>query len=175
MSNGLMDLKQVLEREFARDQIKERKGNFGKTLSYVETHNVIDRLNEAFQYKWSWRILEQELKGRQITVKGRLTVKIDDDIIIKEAFGSAEIELHKGTNVPVNPLGDDFKAADADAKKKAASLLGIGLHLYRGTAPAQAQQKQPQKQQEKPKNIIDVSKYTEFARNLNKKKYATAE
>jgi len=170
--NGIMDLKAVLDRAFLPEQIKQRKGNFGNMLSYVETHSVIDRLNEAFGYKWSWEILGQELKGRQITVKGRLTVKIDGETIVKEAFGSAEIELHKGTKIPVNPLGDDFKAADSDAKKKAASLLGIGLHLYRGKAvPAQ---KQPQMQQDRPKNVIDVSKYQDFAKNFNKK-YATAE
>lgn len=169
--NGLMPLKEILEREFPKEQIKQKKSKSGKSLSYIQAWNVIDRLNEAFGYKWNWEIVSHEVRDRQIICIGRLTVKIDGETIIKEAFGSKEIETLKADkNIAVNELGDDLKAACSDALKKAASLFGIGLHLYRGTLPAQTQ---PQNRQ--PKNVIDVSKYYDYAKTLNNKKYAMAE
>jgi hypothetical protein len=37
----------LLEKPFERDEIKQREGNFGKTLDYVEGHSIIQRLNDG--------------------------------------------------------------------------------------------------------------------------------
>ena len=50
--------RELLEKPFAPDLIKQRDGNFGKTLDYVEGHAVIQRLNDAFDAKWSFEILQ---------------------------------------------------------------------------------------------------------------------
>ena len=37
----------ILEAPFAPEQIKQREGNFGKMLDYIEGHAVIQRLNDS--------------------------------------------------------------------------------------------------------------------------------
>ncbi len=117
------ELEKILTRDFPPEQIKQRPGRGGKTLNYIETYNVIKRLNEAFSYQWNWQILNTITGTEYICCHGKLIVKIEDEIIIKEAFGSKNIQKNSF-------LGDDYKAAASDALKKAASLLGIGVYLY---------------------------------------------
>ena len=40
--------REILEKPFDQNQIKQREGNFGRTLDYVEGHSIIQRLNDAF-------------------------------------------------------------------------------------------------------------------------------
>lgn len=116
--------REVLEREFPPDKIKQRKGPGGKTLDYVETHEVISRLNEAFDYRWTFEIVDHRIEESEVIVLGRLEVEDDGAVITKMQFGSNL--LKKGMST-----GDALKAAASDAIKKCATLLGIGLHLYR--------------------------------------------
>jgi recombination DNA repair RAD52 pathway protein len=44
--------RELLEKPFGKEQIKQRKGNFGDMIDYVETHSVIQRLNDAFEGQW---------------------------------------------------------------------------------------------------------------------------
>ena len=55
--------RELLEKPFAPEQIKQRDGNFGRTLDYVEGHAVIQRLNEAFYAQFSKQVRHDELPG----------------------------------------------------------------------------------------------------------------
>jgi len=117
--------RELLEKPFEKEQIKQRKGNFGDTIDYVEAHAVIQRLNDAFEGQWSFEVLTQENNGSQVMVLGKLTA----DGVSKTQFGCSSITTNSKTGEIVS-LGDDWKAATSDALKKSASLFGIGLHLY---------------------------------------------
>ena len=62
--------RELLEKPFEKEQIKQRKGNFGDTIDYVEAHAVIQRLNDAFEGQWSFEVLTQENNGSQVMVLG---------------------------------------------------------------------------------------------------------
>lgn len=139
--------KDVIVRPIPDQLIKQRPGGGGKSLSYLSGNTVVDLLNEAFGYLWSWEQTEQWVQksepkfnpkydkepvpqGPVAHVKGRLTVHIpqeDGSIlnITKTGYGSKAI---MGTQMDQESI---FKAAGTDALKKAASLFGIGLELYR--------------------------------------------
>jgi len=117
--------RQILEQPFDPKFIKKRKGNYGNMLDYIETHVVINRLNEAFDGEWSFEISEYTQLGDEVVVLGRLTA----DGVVKQQFGSSHITKAKGSDVPMC-MGDDLKAAGSDALKKTATLMGVGLHLY---------------------------------------------
>ncbi|MEQ8225002.1 MAG: Rad52/Rad22 family DNA repair protein [Candidatus Eremiobacterota bacterium] len=117
-------LQELLLKEFPKDQIKYRPGRSGKQITYVEIYSVIDRLNEAFNCKWCWELKSYDITDKQIYCLGRLTVRIDDELVIKETFGGKY-------NLNNSNVGDDLKAASSDALKKAASLLGIGLYFHK--------------------------------------------
>ena len=121
-------VRQILEQPFEEHQIKYRPGSFGQTLAYIEGHEVIKRLNQAFQGKWSFEIIAHEIKDTEVLVVGKLICP--DAGIIKMAFGGSKVTTNNETGEIVS-IVDDLKAAATDSLKKAASLLGVGLHLYR--------------------------------------------
>jgi hypothetical protein len=123
--------KDILTRPFAADKIKQRPGQHGKTLSYVDVAAVIERLNEAFDHRWDFEVVSHEVRDTEVVVLGKITA----DGVTKSAFGGSAITLDKEGEVV--SLADDLKAAGSDALKKAASLLGVGLEMYGGQSAEQ--------------------------------------
>lgn len=137
--------KEVITRPIPETLIKIKPGKGAN--SYISGQTVIDHLNEAFGYLWSYETVEQWVQqsidkfnpkydkepvpqGPVAHVKGRLTVLIPQPDgtmfpLIKEQYGSKAIMGGQSDQESV------FKAAGTDAMKKCASLLGIGLELYR--------------------------------------------
>lgn len=129
------EMQSTLQALFTPADIKQREGSFGKTLDYLETSTVIQRLNEALAGDWSFHVVEHEVREdlSEVIVLGRL----DAAGISKMQFGSAQIKRHRNSGEAIN-LGDDIKAAATDALKKTATLLGVGLQLYRSDEPRPA-------------------------------------
>ena len=118
---------ELIEKEFDRSLIKSRKGRSGNTLSYVETSEYIKRLNEVFDYNWSFEIVDEKIENGFVIVRGKLTA----EGVTKMQYGTSQITVGKGSGEVV-AIGDDMKSAGSDCLKKSASLFGIGLHLYNG-------------------------------------------
>ncbi len=134
----------LLEKPFEPNQIKQRQGNFGHILDYVEGHVVTSRLNDAFDGNWTFEIVKYRIikDPGEVLVLGKLTA----EGVTKMAFGSKEIERSKDTKAIIS-LGDDLKAASTDALKKAASLLGVGLYLYSDQRPnGKTEERRPETQ-----------------------------
>ena len=139
--------KEVIARTLPDQLIKQREGGGKKILSYVSGSTVIDLLNEAFGYLWSWDVVEQfvqesqpkfnprydkepQPQGPVAHVRGNLTVPIvqkDGTVVMitKSGFGSKTVLGGQADQEHI------FKAAATDALKKAASLFGIGAQLSR--------------------------------------------
>jgi hypothetical protein len=120
-------IRKKLEEPFDASCIKYRPGNFGQTLAYIEGHEIIKRLNEVFNSRWSFEIVEHQVNQAEVQVLGKITCC--NGTVTKMAFGGSKVTVNTDTGVEVN-IVDDLKAAATDALKKAASLLGVGLHLY---------------------------------------------
>lgn len=118
----------VLTRAFPPEQIKQREGQGGRMLNYIEAHAVIARLNEACgEDGWSFEIVEHQILDDEVIVVAKLTA----GTVTKMSFGGSSVT--RSRDGLSTSIADDLKAAGSDALKKAASLLGIGLHLYAGT------------------------------------------
>ena len=117
--------REILEKEFEPSQIKKRRGAFGIDLDYVETADVIRRLNASFDGEWSFEIVEYKEMFDEVVVLGKLTA----EGIVKSQFGSHKITKAKKDGEVVN-IGFDLKAAASDALKKSSTHFGIALHLY---------------------------------------------
>ncbi len=124
--------RELLEKPFDHGQIKQREGNFGKMLDYIEGHVIIQRLNDAFESEWSFSIMKHEIlkETDEVVVLGELR----SGDVIKTQFGSSRITRNPETGTSIS-LADDFKAAATDSLKKCATLLGVGLSLYNGEKP----------------------------------------
>lgn len=119
--------KDLLTRPFPPELIRQRQGQGGKMLSYVETHAVIARLNSSLE-AWSFEVIRHEILEDEVIVIGKLNA----EGIIKMAFGGSAITRDRDGR-PVS-VADDLKSAASDALKKTASLLGVALELYGGGA-----------------------------------------
>jgi hypothetical protein len=128
--------KDILRRPFPPELVKQREGQNGKMLSYIETHAVIERLNEGCD-AWSFEVVQHHVYKVEVVVVGKLTA----DGVTKMAFGGSAITLNNAGMVV--SLADDLKAAASDALKKCASLLGVGLELYARKSAATGQQTAP--------------------------------
>ena len=146
-------IKAKLTAPIPSELIQQREGGGKKMLSYISGNTVIDMLNNAFGYTWSWEAHQEWItesidhidkykkaspadwvitsQGPVAHVKGTLTVQLFDDItqrivtVKKTGYGSKSVLGKQNDQESV------FKAAGTDALKKAASLFGIGLELYR--------------------------------------------
>ena len=114
-----------LNEHFPPEDIKQREGRGGKTLDYIEVQKVIQRLNDAFEGKWSFEVKDKDRTDKEVIVLGSLMA----DDITKEQFGSSDITFSRDSKEPVC-IGDDYKAAASDSLKKCAAMFGVGLHLY---------------------------------------------
>ncbi len=90
--------REILEKEFEPSQIKRRRGAFGEDLDYIETADVIRRLNQAFDGLWSFEILEHQQLFDEVVVLGRLTA----EGISKCQFGSHQITKTKKDGTVMN-------------------------------------------------------------------------
>jgi recombination DNA repair RAD52 pathway protein len=131
--------KEVITRKLPKEKIKQRQGSFGMTLDYIEGATVIELLNEAFDYAWSFEIVGSEKVQAEkkynkykkkyedqppyMKVHGRLTIPQLN--IVKEQFGT---KIYLGGSTEQEGAA---KSAATDALKKCATLLGIGLELYK--------------------------------------------
>lgn len=143
-------VRSVLEEKIPKKLIQTREGAGKQKLSYVSGNFVIDQLNRAFNYAWSWSVDECWIvpsvpkrwknndTGKETVkeqppvahVRGTLTAMLKDDNgvyinISKSATGSKTIIGGATEQESI------FKSAGTDALKKAASLFGIGAQLYR--------------------------------------------
>ena len=118
----------ALLRPFPNSKIKERPGQNGQPLSYIEGHSVILRLVEVFGLAWSFRVLQHEIGNHQVIVLGEL--RVGDTV--KQAFGGSDITRGRDGGQSIS-VADDLKSAATDALKKAATLFGVALHLYGDT------------------------------------------
>jgi len=123
-TNGVLNLEQ-LTKPFTADLIHQRKGRFGQTLDYIGSHHVIERLNEALQGHWSFKILDREIMQDEVIVLGELTAHG----ISHQQFGTSSVTRTKEDKTIVS-IGDDLKAAASDCLKKCSTQFGVGLHLY---------------------------------------------
>ena len=82
-----------------------------------------------FGWDWDFEVVSEQIVGKQVIVKGKLTCRVNGRQIVKMQFGCKEIICRKGTDEALN-LGNDFKAASTDALKKCAAELGIAADIY---------------------------------------------
>lgn len=113
----------ILTQPFPAQAIKQRTVGGGRSLSYVEGHTVIHRLNAATNYRWDMEVLD--LTSMAI---GPATVLRAHVRLTIPGLGSRE---HVGVQAIADRAGEDLvKGAVTDALKKCATLFGVGLELY---------------------------------------------
>lgn len=140
----------VIERKLDPKLIKQRDAGGGRKLDYISGATVIRLLNKAFNYQWSFEIINETLVKSEpkynkhkktyeeqrpyIKVLGRLTVP---GYGVKEQYGT-KIVMGGATEQE-----GAAKSAATDALKKCATLLGIGLELYEDETIGSEETEQP--------------------------------
>lgn len=110
------------------DMIDTREGRGGQTFYYIRQQHVTQILNRICGHNWDFEVLRERMDEDQITVLGRLTIRIGQHEIVKSQYGGSDVKRSAKDNAPLS-VGDDFKSAASDALKKCAQMVGIGLDL----------------------------------------------
>ena len=134
MNNQIINqLKQPLD----VDRISKRQGSGGIQLSYLESHNVIDHLNQIFGFDgWSYSLLDFQTvpaeKGMIFRAHLRLVVRFDEREVTREDVGIGVAASNKAEQ-----LEKGSKEAVSDALKRCSRTLGdqFGNSLYDKDAP----------------------------------------
>ncbi|MDN4094335.1 Rad52/Rad22 family DNA repair protein [Brevibacillus agri] len=129
---------ELLTKQFPREAIKSRQGKKGMTYYYVPAGLVIERLNEALNYKWSFTVVKEYIFETEAVVLGELKIGAD---IVKQAFG----------NAPINngAIGDALKSATSDSIRKNAAALNVPCIFH---TQANSEQQQGNNQQSSPQS-----------------------
>ena len=80
------DIKNVIVEQIPQSLIKTRKGGGGKELSYIAGSTVIDLLNKALGYCWSWEVKQQWIE-KSIPYFNTYTKMPQKDQIVNPATG----------------------------------------------------------------------------------------
>lgn len=116
------------------DKTYQRQIPGGRSLTYITGEQVVSRMNEVFGPYWDWCPDEPKIMGDEVYLSGTLTVEIIPGSqnyghnVSRAAFGGATIKKSRQSGAMLS-LGNDIKAADTDAFKKAAAKFGVGLYL----------------------------------------------
>jgi len=143
------NIRAVIEEPIPRHLIQTRQIS-GTKLDYVSGNFVIDTLNRAFGYTWSWSIDKewiQPSEPKKYKDKNTGQETVTPQVPVAHVIGTLTVFLRdeNGNVVQVSKSGAGsksiiggsseqesiFKSASTDALKKAASLLGIAAQLYR--------------------------------------------
>jgi hypothetical protein len=118
---------------FPPEKIKKRKGKAGREYDYVESQEIIHRLNQIFGLRWGIKELQSEFIGSppNYVVKLIELEVPDPDNPTKTwtriGWGGHPLTDNRGQ---YQDIGDAMKSAQSKALTKAASQLGVGLHLW---------------------------------------------
>lgn len=106
--------KELLTRQFGKEQIRKRKGKGNMVYFYVTVETVIERLNEALD-TWDFKVGEPQIIGeekKEVIIQGTLMTPIGT----RSTYGGDEI---------INSITDAVKSAASDSLKRCSFLLGV--------------------------------------------------
>ena len=89
----------ILEAPFPPELIKSRPGSYGNSLSYIEGHTVIGRLNEAFEGNWSFEIVSHQILEEEVLVLAKFRAEAGG--VVKMSWGSSKITRNDRTGQQV--------------------------------------------------------------------------
>lgn len=110
------------------DKTYQRPIAGGRQLTYITTEQSMSRLQEVYGPQWTWSLCQPVITPTAVLVVGSLTVRVGDTFVTRDGAGGANIALKADGN-PMD-VGNNFKAAESSAFKRAAAKFGVGAYLY---------------------------------------------
>jgi len=120
---------QFILKHTPKQYVHDRPAKGGGTWKFVSGGYIKKCLNLMFGFRWSFEIISEQVIGKQVIVKGRLTCHTNSGDIIKMQYGRKDIICRKNSDEFLD-IGNDMKAAATDCLKKCASEIGIAADIY---------------------------------------------
>lgn len=133
---------EILNRQFAPNELKQRPGGGGAMLDYIEWTTAVRRLDEAFggPENWDFKVsdpthIQMGQGSGYLICSAELAARFPGgEVAVKSGFGGAVYGQGQGGR-GLNP-DDAAKAAGSDALKKCAQMLGVALYLAEKDGPS---------------------------------------
>lgn len=116
------------------DKTFQRQIPGGRMLTYITGEQAQSRLTEVLGPNWCWRVDEVKVEQGNVLVRGVIGVTFYIQnypgglTVDRAGYGGSQIKLKRDGSIL--DLGNDVKAAETSAFKRAASKFGVGLYLY---------------------------------------------
>jgi len=123
----------VLKQLYEPFQLRERKGVGNKTFKYVETSDIVDRMNRVFKGEWSTEVRDVEIIEDYVLMRVRVYVPSSDgkQVLWQDGYASHPLTRHAGGSNAgkIVDIGNSYKAAMSKAIKTAVAKWGVALNL----------------------------------------------
>ena len=126
--------KEILTRPFPPELVKQRPGQHGKTLSYIETHAVISRLNEGCD-AWSFEVTRHETHEAEVDRIGATAASAGVDPLSTVGSLVAGIQHQRAIVEALEKFGPtgDLRASVAEVvRRESAPYLAAWRHTAVG-------------------------------------------
>jgi len=114
-------------------QLRERRGVGNKTFKYVETSDIIERMNKAFKGEWSTETRSVDVVEDSVLICVRVYVpsEVKGELLWQDGYASHPLVRHTGgsNQGKLVDIGNSYKSAMSKAIKTAVSKWGIALNL----------------------------------------------
>ncbi|WP_240377274.1 Rad52/Rad22 family DNA repair protein [Bacillus piscicola] len=125
------DLLESLQQPFPKEAVKHRKISDSLTISYIETDNYVERLNQMAGQHWSWRLSNDPVfYDRDVLVIGTLTIMGAK----RDGIGTAPLKNQDGRTTNLKYA---LRSASQDALRDACDLFGMGWTNLKGSRSKQ--------------------------------------
>lgn len=145
------ETKKILTKAFSKKLVKKRKVA-GRTFSYIEGASVIQRLNEAFGYDWSFEVVDRivDIPARQIAILGRINITgVDIKTVKCNSFQEMDLDnpipndrtgfaSYSEENFPINTniTKQQWGSAPIQCYKGTDTIIDLGNDLKAATTDA---------------------------------------
>jgi len=151
------------------DILQDRQRPDGFRPMYIPWDKIMARIDAATDGHWNWSVRSFQFQGNQAIVHGTLEIAIGDTVFSRDGIGAVQLEC---VNNCYTTLGDDMKAAEADALKRAAVKFGVGLQLYQRDYQQKNLADQAKQAQELPIQPFQIEKVLRFLSSIGQSEIA---
>lgn len=129
--------KELLKKLYLPFTLKHRPGVGGIMFDFIPSEDVINRMNDVFDGKWSTRVLSQDVVEDYVLIRVKVSIKDGYSDISHEGFGSSQIQRFSSgpKKDQLLDIGNAYKSAESKAIKNACTRFGVGLYLKEEDMP----------------------------------------
>jgi hypothetical protein len=127
---------EIIKKCYDKFELRERKGQGNQMFKYVNSKDIIHRMNTLFSGNWSSEVLFTDTVDNQVIIRVRVYITDPETgkLYYHEGFGSSQIARYTGgqNEGKIIDIGNAYKGALSKGIVNACRMWGVGLFKEEG-------------------------------------------